>query len=79
MVHHAGELAYYDSFLGLIPCKVISVTEQIITVRITANRKGFYKGEIISKRPGIASIVPRSNVHTRAGMYRINCQFCWVN
>ena len=50
-----GDLAYYDSFAGLIPCKVLAITgrsgrcgsDQSVTVKLTAKRGAWKAGETI--------------------------------
>jgi hypothetical protein len=49
----AGNLAYFDSFAGLVPCWIISIhgpkgipsTEQKIAVKFTATRGPYKRGE----------------------------------
>lgn len=63
-----GDLAYYDSFTGLIPCKVRSIkgiggicsTAQTVTLIVTAERKGYLKGDTI-ETTGLHA-VPRGSV-----------------
>lgn len=81
----AGQLAFVDSFLGLIPCKVLrvdepstdSVTSGQVVARITAARPGFTLGEIVTER-GV-SIVPRDRVRVRSGQYRITNGYRWAD
>lgn len=57
-VFKAGTLAFYDTFAGMIPCKVKCVREQCYGFRcgpydavqfeITESRGGYTKGEVIS-------------------------------
>lgn len=80
--HKAGELAYYDTFSGTIPCKVISVYPDKygctrITIKITADRKSYHKGEII-KNIFAHDIVPRKSLIVRSGQYRILNNYTWV-
>jgi hypothetical protein len=66
--HTAGELAFIDSFAGLIPCKVLEVHKGDARVKTTADRSrwGYPKGEQIILDSGW--VVPRSHVrHTRLG------------
>jgi hypothetical protein len=74
----SGDLAYYDSFAGLIPCKVIHITghtsetatsEADVTVRLTATRGAYRKGETLSGWS--LHIVPRAAVFTSRGQHRI--------
>ena len=72
-----GCKAYVDTFDGLIPCKVEAISghsgtassAHTITVRLTATRKAWRKGEVIQR--SALSIVPRKAVHIRSGQYRI--------
>lgn len=79
-------LAYIDSFGGLVPCKALEVIyEQAIgamvyvnvRAKITANRAGYRKGEIVTQRGNY--IVPRKQVFIRDGKYQINTQYTWTN
>lgn len=60
--HTAGELAFVDSLSGLVPCKVVEVSATDITVRITAARGPYKRGEIIFCR--YTRVVPRSCVRS---------------
>lgn len=50
----AGSLAYFDSFAGLVPCKVETIkgpsgrasSDQFVTARLTADRGPYKRGEI---------------------------------
>ena len=51
-----GSLAYYDTFSGLIPCKVLSIkggenglasSEHRVTFKLTANRRAYKRGEVL--------------------------------
>jgi hypothetical protein len=75
-----GQLAYYDSFFGPIPCKVTAITgesglastSQAVTVVLTASRGtyGVYKqGEQIETN-GL-HVFPRNASVTRGGIRRI--------
>jgi hypothetical protein len=72
-----NQLAYYDSFTGLIPCKVVSITgtpgfastAQEVKLTVTAPRKGYLKGDTIITT-GL-NAVPRGAVHVSCGCYRI--------
>ncbi len=65
----SGDAAFYDTFAGTIPCKVLSITgrsgnpgsAQTITVKLTASRGAYKKGEVIESN-GL-KIVPRAAVH----------------
>lgn len=51
-----GCLAYFDSFEGLVPCWIMSITgptgtpstAQRVTVKLTANRGCYKRGEILT-------------------------------
>jgi len=72
-----GCLAYLDSFYGLVPCRVLSIvgksgmanTGQHITVRLTASRQAYKRGETIESNA--LHVVPRRAVCVRCGQYRI--------
>lgn len=72
-----GSKAYFDSFNGLIPCRVTDIrglnglasTSQTVTVELTANRAAYRRGETV-KTSGL-HVVPRNAVHVRNGQKRI--------
>ncbi len=66
-----GDLAYVDSFAGLVPCKVISLDWHARTaeVRITADRGAYKKGETYTGHTN--RVVNRAHVVRRSGQYRI--------
>lgn len=83
----AGTLAFVDSFGGLVPCKVVAVSkggpfpgwivaQGEISVKVTASRAGYRKGELLTGRAA-SNIIPRSQVVTRKGQYRIRTNFSW--
>ena len=83
--HHTGDLAYYDSFDGMIPCKILDIedrfdqgnmTHKYITARITATRKGWKKGDLYTARD--YRFIPRNCVHVKDGNYLIRNNFTWV-
>lgn len=64
-----GCLAFYDTFSGLVPCKVHSIrNDETCTIVLTATRKAYKKGETLQIKGGV---VPRSAVRVRSGQYRI--------
>lgn len=93
-----GSLAYYDTFAGLVPCKVLSLKEETkdpsvpmsyelalggipsrykATVRITATRGAYRKGEILMDLFA-HDVVPRKAVRflkysPRIGAYNVDC------
>ena len=67
-----GDLAYYDCFLGLLPCKV---TQQLgygfTIIKFTSNRsKTAYKKGKVETVPS-NRVVARKDVHVRNGKYVI--------
>lgn len=73
-----GSLAFYDSFGGLIPCRVLSITgktglpstAQQVVLETTTEHKLYKKGERI-ECSGIRA-VPRKSIYTGScGIYRI--------
>ena len=76
-----GDLAYYDSFTGLIPCKVLSIhgssgvasTAQRVEVRLTAKRGGYDIGERVTTA-GL-HVVPRNSANRsrRIPPYLVEC------
>jgi hypothetical protein len=79
--HHAGELAYADTFSGLVPVKVTRVHVQqsgipglshvMVDVRVTADRPGWKRGD--TETLGSLWVVPRGSV--RRG--RIRNDYVW--
>lgn len=64
--YRLGTLAYVDTFGGLVPCKVVNATGQgHVTVRITATRRGYLKGERLTFTDD--RVVPRDRIRTRSG------------
>lgn len=74
-----GDLAYLDTFSGLVPVKVLKVEEvedthldtmTLCTVQVTAPRRGYTRGEVIDRqRPGF-SVVTRDQIRrTRYATY----------
>ena len=78
--HHAGELAYYDTFVGLVPCKVTKVWRDnghtLVSIKLTATRGAYKRGEEIADLRH-DYVVPRSSVRVRSGMYRICNNYTW--
>jgi hypothetical protein len=85
--HGAGELAYLDSFAGMVPCTVLQVGESglgrvaagagegSVTVRVNVSRGGYRRGEEITVRA--FDVVPRSHHYYRAGSGRVNTTYYW--
>ena len=71
----------YDSFTGIIPCKVLRVYvnpetgTKYIEARITVNRPAWTKGEII--HAAAFHFVPRRDVRKRKYMQVINTSHIW--
>lgn len=69
----SGILAYFDTFNGLIPCRVLSVTKAKewpeIAIQLTASRGAYKRGEKLVCPP--YWVVPRDAVRVRSGNYRI--------
>jgi len=83
-MHYAGELAYYDTFSGLVPCKVNKVmeggtgqqtTSGLIAVTLTADRGAYRRGEEIHAHA--RDIIPREHVRTRSGKYTVHTGYYW--
>jgi hypothetical protein len=75
-----GALAYYDSFNGLIPCRVLSVRrtakakhgnigETTVLFRITAQRPGYQIGEVLESIG--THVVPRGVIRSHNHQIRI--------
>lgn len=83
-IYGAGQLAYVDSFAGLIPCTVVNVEigesdfrpETIVTVKINATRRDYRRGEILTVAEG--RVIPRDKIRVRSGQYKILMSFAWV-
>lgn len=83
-IYRAGELAYYDTFSGLIPCKVIEVilwgsgkTIQSgkVKIKLTADRQAYKRGEILEVTAD--NVIPRNHIRTSSGKYKINVYYEW--
>lgn len=70
---YRGQLAYIDSMAGLIPVKVTGVDDDgAVTVRVTAERRGYRRGEVITDQVAGRNVIPRTAVFVRGGQYRIS-------
>lgn len=77
-VLRSGGLAHFDTVTGCIPCKVLSITGesgaasslQRVTVKTTATRGAFKKGEVISGILGL-HVIPRGALFPRRSGARI--------
>lgn len=77
--YEVGTLAYVDTFLGLVPCKVTAITDQTVTVRLTATRGTYQRGEILTERH--PWVIPRACVYRsrqHCGQERIRNAYRWV-
>jgi hypothetical protein len=71
--HYINELAYFDSFSGMIPCKVINIeSDNKITIKITCNHGAYRRGEV--RTDNTLHIVPRESVHHN----RIVNNYQWI-
>lgn len=70
-----GDLVYIDTFLGLIPAKLIEINAatRTATLRITAKRRGYRFGETV--RDSALNVIRRDSVYSRSGQYRIRNDF----
>lgn len=73
-----GTLAAIDSFAGLIPCKALEVEPdgRTVTVKVTAARPGYRKGETLRLDHNI--VVPRSHIFTRGHILRVRGGYVWT-
>lgn len=68
--------AYFDSFAGLVPCKVISIDAAgALTIKITANRKGHHRGEVFTWRQ--REVVPRDRIRRRKYSTWVTPGYVW--
>lgn len=77
-----GNKAYYDTFTGLIPCKVTGVRvwdkeygRYEVEFIITTTRGAYKKGEKLFANP--RNVVPRLCVFVRSGQYHIKTGYTW--
>jgi hypothetical protein len=79
-VHRAGELAYLDTFSGLVPCRVLAVhgaaPRAMLTVTVTATRGAYGRGEVLEDRLDVM-VVPRRHIVTRNGRLKIVGSWQW--
>jgi hypothetical protein len=82
--HHVGELAYLDTFTGMVPAKVLAIepnmtygrpSRAMLTCLVTATRGAYIKGERVWVCE--SQVIPRTNVRISSGQYRINDTFSW--
>lgn len=67
LILEVGTLAYLDTFAGLVPCKVQSLTETVATVRVTATRGAYRRGEVGTWPIGLV-VIPRRMVCRSRGL-----------
>jgi hypothetical protein len=78
----AGQLAFLDTFAGLVPCKVrtlvldddspAGVLRWTVTVKLTATRGAYKRGEVLTFAGDDGrNVVPRSAVYVRNYKFRI--------
>ena len=76
----SARLAYWDSFVGLIPCRVVRIEKSPdpnwrdpfgrdygVVATLTADRGPYHRGERIAQSP--AHIWPRDYVRSKRGTY----------
>ena len=69
MEHKTKPNHYFDSFCGLIPCQLVTRGDISSTVKLTASRPNYKRGEQIEVLN--THLVERSRVYVRDGQYRI--------
>ena len=71
-----NNLAYYDSFSGLVPCKIISILpDNRLKIELTATRQAYKRGERLYITQ--SWVIPRECVKIRSGQYRILSNYGW--
>lgn len=81
-----GDIAYLDSFSGLVPCKITEVrdcaggwpgskvdTGERVTVKITGARPGYHVGDVVAVQAN--HVIPPSCVRRRGGVLSIVTDF----
>lgn len=74
--HSKGELAYIDTFAGLVKCKVTEVQGKQIHVEVTATLGGYKKGEQLVRNE--RHVIPRMKIRRKNHGYRISNQYRWI-
>ena len=70
-----GDLAYLDTYRsGLVPCKVTEINPRSVTVKVTADRRGYSRGEIVDAV--WYRVTPRTAVRLRRSQFTIR-PFRW--
>lgn len=75
-------LAYYDSFAGLLPCRIVAVGDwnndgSQARIQFTTTRGGYQRGEFCTTK--LRNVIPRSAVYRsrqHCGQYRIK-SYSW--
>lgn len=71
-----GDLAYFDSFAGLVPVKVLRIAEDgTVFAKVTARRDAYWPGQVVTAKP--IHMVPRKHVVTRSGQKEIIGVWTW--
>ena len=71
-----GTKVYYDTFSGLIPGILTAIHETEVSVKLTANRGAYRKGETILASRHMT--VPRNHVFRRCGQFRIRTNYAYA-
>lgn len=71
-----ARLAYYDTFSGLVPCRVLQVVAGEVTVKLTGSRRAYKRGEILTGLKN-DNVVPRHRVFTRGGQAWVSTGWDW--
>ena len=66
----AGRFGYLDSVHGPVPVKVLDVGDEVTTVKVTAPRPGYRRGEHLHLSNPAVSLLHREQVSKRTG--RVN-------
>lgn len=68
----SGDLAYiYTVRGGVVPCKVVSVSDEETHVLVTADRTGWRRGDVETIRNPKVSLIHRDMAHTYRGQVRV--------
>ena len=68
-------LAYYDTFSGLVPCRIVAVGDwsdqtSEARIQITATRAAYKRGEFLTT--SLRHVVPRDSIRQRRGYQTIS-------
>jgi hypothetical protein len=82
-VFHEGTKAYYDTFSGMIPCKILAIEKDcygfhcgpydVVKFQLTEDRGAYKKGEILTA--SASCVPPRKMVHTVSYHRRITTTY----